>query len=292
MRIMQNEKGKMILAMLLVGTIGIVVSYIPLPSSVIACVRSILGTLFLAAVMLVKRSPLSWERIKPNALFLLLSGAALGFNWIFLFEAYRYTTVAVATLCYYMAPVFVMLLSPLVLNEQLTPLKKACTCAAVCGAVLISGALGSGRHDFRGIGFGLSAAVLYCSIIFLNKKIHGLENLEKTLCQLAVSAVTMSIYVLCTQNLRTLQFSARTIFLLLVIGFVYTGIEYIWFFSAIGSLPAQTSSILSYIDPVTAILSSALLLHQPLTILQIFGTILILGSMILNELLSERKKTI
>ena len=285
-----RDKLNLIAAMVVVGTIGIFVTYIPLPSSVIAFVRAVTGSLFLVIVMVAKKEKISWKTVKENGILLLLSGTALGFNWVFLFEAYHYTTVSVATLCYYMAPVFVILLSPLILKEKLTRVSVLCTVAAVVGAVLISGVAGSGGQDIRGIGFGLLAAFLYCSILLLNKKMKGLKDLEKTFFQLAISAVVMFIYVLSTQKLNTLQVTSRTLALLLIIGIVHTGIIYILFFSAIGRLPAQTSSILSYLDPVTAILMSMIILHQPLTLIQICGTILILGSTFANERLGLRKE--
>lgn len=287
MQMLSAEKIKMITAMLIVGTIGIFVHYIPIPSAVISCIRSVIGTLFLIPVILLTKSKLQWKAIKANAVYLTLSGAALGFNWIFLFEAYQYTGVAVATLCYYMAPVFVIILSPLALKEKLTPTKLVCTMGAVLGAVLISGVFGGSGQNALGIGYGLIAAVLYCSIIIINKKISGLSALETTFCQLAVSAVVMVLYVLATIDLRSLVFTPTATTLLLVLGIVHTGIVYMLFFPAIGKLPAQTSAVLSYIDPVTAIILSALVLQQPLGWIQIGGTVLILGCVLLNEMLSK-----
>lgn len=281
-----NEKIKLIVAMIIVGSIGIFVNYIDLPSSVIACSRAVTGTLFIILVILIKKETIHWSIIKNNMIPLLLSGVALGFNWIFLFEAYNYTTVAVATLCYYMAPVFVIILSPLILREKLTAKKLVCTIIAVCGAILISGALEGGNKDYRGIAFGLAAAVLYCSIIMLNKKITGLGSLEKTLCQLGISAIVMLPYVFCTQDVTTLSITSSEIVLLLIVGIVHTGIIYVLFFSAIGKLPAQTTSVLSYLDPVTAIVLSALILKQSMNGLQICGMILILGATLCNEMSS------
>lgn len=285
-----NEYLKLISAMFIFGTIGIFATSIPLSSPLLACTRGLLGSLFMLAVILIKKEVFAWSHLKANAWVLLLSGTAIGFNWIFLFEAYHYTTVAVATLCYYMAPIFVILLSPLVLKEKLTTAKMICTIAAVCGAVLISGALGDGVKDFTGVTFGLSAAALYCSVILLNKKITGMETYEKSFVQLGIAAFTMLLYSLGTQDFRSINLNLNDTLLLIILGIVHTGIAYVLFFSSIGSLPAQTSSLLTYIDPVTAILLSALWLHQPLTSSQIIGTILILGSTLTVELWNTRPK--
>lgn len=278
------DKAKILISMGLVGTIGIFVNYIPLPSAVIACTRAIVGSLFLLAAMAVTKTKLEKENIQKNALLLLASGTVLGLNWVFLFEAYRYTTVAVATLCYYMAPVFVMLVSPVLLKEKMTAKKVICTLGAVAGAVLISGALGGTISNPMGITFGLIAACFYCSVMILNRKIKGLTGMERTFCQLAVAAVVMSVYVFATTDIGALTFSTGTIILLLVVGVVHTGIVYLLYFPALGNLPAQTSAVLSYIDPVVAIILSAFILAQPLEIHQIIGTIFILGFTLMNEI--------
>ncbi len=278
------EKIKMVAAMLIVGSIGIFVSNIPLPSSVIACSRAVIGTIFLMMVLLIRKTKIKWNVFKNNWIYLLISGGALGFNWIFLFEAYRYTSVATATLCYYMAPVFVILLSPIILKEKLTILKIGCTITALIGAVLISGVFGNGGQDLRGIGFGLLAALLYSGIIIVNRFIKDLSGVETTFCQLAISAIIMIPYVTFTEDISIDFVSATTIILLLIVGIVHTGIVYILFFSAINKLPAQTSAILSYIDPLVAVCISVFILGEPLTLLQFVGGALILGFTLWNEL--------
>lgn len=277
-------KLSFLLSMFIFGTLGLFVRAVSLPSSVLACARSVLGTLFLLAVFCLRRMPPHRAAVRRNAPWLVCSGAALGFNWILLFEAYRYTTVAVATLCYYMAPVFVLLLSPLVLGERLTRRQVLCTLCAVAGAALVSGATQSDGESARGVPLALMAALLYASVILLNKKIRGLGPLETTLCQLGVSAVTMTGYVLLTQNLAALAPTPRELAVTVALGVVHTGAAYWLFFGAVGRLPAQTSAMLSYIDPLTAILLSALLLRQPMSLAQAIGAVLILGAAVADEL--------
>ncbi len=276
--------------MLIFGTIGIFVQYVPLSSALIACVRAVIGTIFLAAVMFIGRKRPDMAAIRKNLRYLLPAGVALGFNWIMLFEAYRYTTVAVATLCYYMAPVFVIVLSPLVLKEKLTPGRIACTLIAVAGAALISG-VSAMAGSLHGVMLGLSAAVLYCSIVLLNKFVRDLSALETTFCQLAISAAVMLAYVLANGDLAALSglaLTPRVVLMALILGVVHTGVAYFLYFSSVGHMPMQTAAVLSYVDPVSAIILSALLLSQPMTLLQIFGAVLILGSALANEVLLPR----
>ena len=153
-------RAKLILAMTIFGTIGIFVKYIPLPSSVIACTRGFVGVIFLLLVTLISKNKISFKDIKKNLLLLVISGAFIGINWILLFEAYRYTTVATATLCYYMAPIFITIASPFILKEKLTLKKSFCVLVALIGMFFVSGIVGTAdlHISVPGILCGLGAA--------------------------------------------------------------------------------------------------------------------------------------
>jgi len=281
-------KIKMVTAMTIFGTIGIIVSNISLTSTVIALSRAVIGTAFLMMVMLVTRQKPAWAIIRRKWRLLLISGIAIGVNWIFLFEAYRYTTVAVATLCYYMAPVFVTILSPLVLKERLTWLKGICTVAAVFGVVLVSGtAMGQGI-DIRGIFFGLAAAALYCSVVLMNKFMPEIPPMETTVCQLGAAAIVLLPYTLVTQNLMQVSISYGTWGSVFIVGILNTGIAYYLYFTSLKDVPGQTAAIFSYIDPMVAVFLSAWILHEAIILPQLCGMVLILGSTCCNELFEGR----
>lgn len=276
-----------IISMLIFGTIGIFVRHVPLPSSVIALVRGVVGTLFLLVFCRLRKTPLCRESIRKNLGILLLSGAFIGFNWILLFEAYRYTTVATATLCYYLAPVFVILAAPVLFGEKLTARKGLCVAAALVGMVFVSGVTSaglSGSSEFLGILFGVGAAVLYASVVLMNKKLAQVQAFERTVVQLGAAALALLPYVLITQWGTVLDWSGPSIPLLLVMGIVHTGIAYALYFGGIKELPAQTSALLSYIDPVSAIILSAVLLGERLTVSGAIGAVLVLGATLLSEL--------
>lgn len=273
-----------IIAMLIFGTLGIFISKIDLPSSVIAMFRSLIGTVSIGLFMLIKKQKPDLNAIRKNAPYLLISGIALGFNWILLFEAYRYTSIPVATLCYYMAPVFVIILSPLVLKEKLTPTMAICSVVAIIGAVLISGATISEGQSPKGILFGLSAAVLYCGIVLTNKFIKNQSATETTFLQLSVSGVIMVIYVAFNEKITLNDMKPAVLVPILIVGIVHTGIAYVLYFGSVQRIPAQTAAVFSYIDPVSSIILSALVLNQHMTAIQIAGTVLILGATLFNEL--------
>ena len=293
-----TARMSIIIAMLIFGTIGIFRNLIPMPSSVIALVRGTGGTLFLLLFCLVSRKQLSGPAIRSNLFLLVVSGAFIGFNWILLFEAYRYTTVATATLCYYLAPVIVILVSPLLFKEALPLRKILCVIVALVGMVFVTGVVDGGMpeaSELKGILFGLGAALLYASVVMMNKKLGGVQAFERTIVQLGAAAVALAPYVLLSGEWRGLDWSGTSIGLLFVVAIVHTGIAYALYFGAIKDLPTQTSALLSYIDPVSAILFSAALARfleneKPLTPTGIVGAVLVLGSTLLSELPLHQKK--
>lgn len=288
-----NPRSKLISSMFLFGTIGIFVHYLPLPSAFIAMVRGFTGAVFLLLLMAIKKQKPDGKAIKSNLLILLLSGAALGINWILLFEAYRYTTVATATLCYYFAPMLVILVSPLLLKEKLTRRKLFCVALALVGMVFVSGILNagfSGGSEYVGVLFGIGAACFYASVMILNKKLHDIEAYDRTVMQLGVAGVVILPYVLLTQHVAAADFTVTVIILLAVVGIVHTGVTYALYFASMKDLPAQTVAIFSYIDPIVAILLSALFLKEPLGVYGVIGAVLVLGATFISELPEKTKE--
>ena len=276
----------LVTSMLIFGSIGIFRRSIPLPSAFLAFARGILGGLFILAFQNRSGNRAKGKEL-PYFRTLVITGVLMGVNWILLFEAYNHTTVPIATLCYYMAPTIVVLLSPIVFGEPLTKKKILCAIAAVIGMVFVSGVTTGGSlkgGSSRGILLGLGAAVLYAAVVILNKKCGGIDAYQKTVIQLLSAGMVMVPYLLLSGGLVKLEFSATTIVLLLIVGIVHTGIAYLLYFGSIDGLRAQTVAIMSYVDPVSALLFSALFLNEPLNAAGIFGAILIIGSAVVSEL--------
>lgn len=281
-----KSRNNLILSMCIFGTIGILRRYIPLSSSLVALVRGIIGSVFLMMVLLISKKSLDKQALRKNLPMLSLSGAAIGFNWILLFEAYNYTSVATATLCYYLAPILVILASPLVLKERLTPKSIVCTVTALVGMVLVSGITEtgfSGLSELKGILLGIGAAVLYASVILMNKKISGIPAYDKTILQLATASAALLPYVLLTEDLSVISLSPVAMLLLLVAGIIHTGFAYWLYFGSMNDLPSHTVALLSYMDPILAILLSVVLLREPMSLSAAIGAVLILGAAYISE---------
>ena len=126
MKILKNPRLLIIVSMTMFGTIGLFVKYIPLSSGESALYRALLAIALLGTFLLLTKQKIDFKAIKKDIPLLAISGMAMGVNWILLFEAYRYTTVSVATLSYYFAPVIVTIVSPILFKEKLTVKQIIC----------------------------------------------------------------------------------------------------------------------------------------------------------------------
>lgn len=282
----------MVVSMTIFGTIGLIRRYIELPSGYLAISRGIIGSLFLTTVLLVfKRKP-NMSIIINRIFVLLISGFLIGANWILLFESYRYTTIANATMCYYMAPIFVIVISPILFKETMRINNVIAVIVTFIGMLLISGIFTTSQTGVGhplGIILGLLAALLYASVIIINKKISDIPAYEKTITQLFFAGITLIPYSLLTEEINTSSINLKNIVLILTAGVVYTGIAYYLYFESMSKLKAQSVALLGYIDPVVAVLVSFFILREDFTITGLIGTLLIIAATTANEIINLRQ---
>ena len=280
-----NARWMLVTSMVIFGTLAPFVRRISVTSGELALYRAVMAAVLIGVFLLVTGQKIPFRSIKKELVLLLLSGMAMGFNWILLFEAYRYTTVSVATLSYYFAPVIVTVACPLLFREKLTGKQILCFIGSTAGLVLITGIgeLGGGRH-FTGILFGLGAAVLYAAVILLNKFIKKVEGIHRTFLQVLAAIMVLIPYVAMTSGITLGGMDGLGWGCLLVVGLIHTGITYCMYFSSLKELPGQKAAILSYLDPLVAVLISVTILHEPMTAVQAIGGLLILGFTLWNEL--------
>ena len=283
----------MIVAMTVFGTLGLFVRHIPLTSGELALYRAVLAILLIGIYLLITRQRIRLSAIKKYLPALLLSGAAMGINWILLFQSYRYTTVSIATLSYYFAPVLVTVLCPILFKEKMRAKQWLCFLMSTVGLVLLTvqGGAEKGKSDLTGILFGLGAAMFYASVVLLNKYIKGVDGIHRTFLQFISAAAVLIPYVLLSEPSGLSSLDGVGLASLLTVGLVHTGITYCLYFSALKELPGQKAAILSYIDPLVAVLVSVTVLQEKITALQIVGGIFILGFTLINEISVKPKNT-
>lgn len=280
-----GARASLCLSMAIFGTIALFTRAIPLSSGELALLRAVMAACVVAIFMRLGGMRISFSSIRHELPKLLFSGAAMGINWILLFEAYRYTTISNATLSYYFAPVIVTAVSPFLFRERMTKMQLFCFIMSTIGLALVIGVGDlsvSGTH-MTGILFGLGAACFYAAVILLNKRIRSVSGLERTLIQFIAAIIVLTPYVLLTTGVNLGALDMPAMLCLLVLGVVHTGFAYCLYFSSLKDLPGQEAAILSYIDPLVAVLLSVLVLGEAMTPLQAVGGAMILGFTLLNE---------
>ena len=287
---MEKEKRcrwMLMASMTVFGTIGLFRRWIPLPSGAIAMARGLIGAAFLLLMLWVKKEKIDFSAMKGQLGKLLFSGALIGLNWVALFEAFRFTSVSVATVCYYMAPIIVMALSPWLLREKISLRKVLCVLTALLGAALVSGILtgtAQGSNHLLGVALGLLAAVMYATVVLVNKRIASVKAFDRTILQLAAAGGVLIPYVALTERVDPAVFSWKTALLMLIVCVLHTGIAYALYFASLEGVSGQTAALYSYVDPIVAVLASAIVLQERMSGWGIVGSVLVLGAAIISEL--------
>lgn len=284
--IMKDARLQLLITMLLFGTIGTLSRFINMPSSIICMGRAAAGVVIILLILAVRKESLDRAAIRRNIGWLTLSSCCMCVNWICQFEAFKYTTIATSTLCYYMQPIFYIILAAIILKEKITGKKLACILVAFAGMFMVSGVLQVGLHisELKGVLFAISGGFFYAVVVLINKYMKDISTVDTSIMQLAMVTIIMLPYSAITGAFAVAQVSMAGIICLLVLGFLHTGIAYIIYFDSVNKLSAQTVGIISYIDPVEAILLSAFLLREPITIYTVIGAVLILGATAVSEL--------
>ena len=284
---MKRSYMKYFAALLLFGFNGIVASFIDLSSYEIVLLRTFIGSVLLIALFFLTRNKLTFYQYKNDSLFLLLSGIAMGTSWMFLYEAYAQIGVSIASLCYYCGPIIVMALSPLLFREKLTASKLCGFAAVLIGIILVNGSAFNGNGNLWGIFCGLMSAVMYAAMVICNKKAQRITGMENATLQLFVSFLTVFIFVLFKQGL-TVHLHTEDIIPVLILGLFNTGIGCYFYFSSIGKLPVQTVAVCGYLEPLSAVVFSVIVLHETMLPIRILGAALIIGGAVSSELVKRK----
>lgn len=286
-----GARAMMIASVAAWGTIGLFVKNIPLSSGEIAMWRAVLAVFLLSVFLLITKRKIEFGKIKKEIILLAVSGIAIGINWILLFESYNYTTVSIATLSYYFAPVIVTVASPLLFGERLSKKQIVCFLCSTAGLVLMTGIgdASSNASHIKGILLALGAAVLYASDILINKHIKNVDEISRTFLQFVASLTVLVPYVLIRGDIGVHTLKPDGLICLLVVGFIHTGVVYCMYFSSLVRIPGQKAAILSYIDPLVAVVISVAVLQEPLTLTQAVGGAMILIFTMFNEINIKNK---
>ena len=288
---MKFVKVKFILAMLIFGSIGIFIKNIQLPSQAIVQWRTIIGSIFLLFIFIGKGKKIDIESIKKNIIPLIIAGIVLGANWAFMFQAFQYTSVGVVTLLYYSAPIIVFFLSPIIFKEKIRLRQLLGITAAIIGMLIINSVSKIENGLSLGIVYGLVSALFYAALMISNKFIRDVDGISNTFIQLFVAMIVMTSYIFITTKRLIYIPEGQDILLIAIVGIVHTGIAFYMYISSMQELKGQNISILSYIDPSSALIFAFVFLGEKLTPSQILGAVLILGGTLFSQTKNDSIKS-
>lgn len=293
MQRVQNLKWKimLILSIVLFGTIGLFRRYIPWPSGVLSCFRGLFGGLFLYIYYVIKKKTFKMVLDKKDFLLIALSGALIGINWIMVFEAYNYTTVAITNLCYNSTPIFLLIMSFVIFKRKSKFTEILCIFIAFVGVILISGVLRSNFNFAReglGVLLALGSAVFYASVIILNQYIRDVDIEIKTIIQLFFAGIFSVPHALIGGEFKGLQLDIKTIIIGLVFTVLITSVIYLIYFYSVVRVDTSTIAIFSYLDPFVAVCISVFILKEGMHSSQALGSILIISAVVFSEILAKK----
>ena len=290
MKFFKSPRFLLISSMIIFGTLGPFVRNISVSSGELALYRALMATVLIGLFLIITKQKIPFAHIKKDMPLLIFSGMAMGINWVLLFEAYKYTTVSVATLSYYFAPVLVMIICPLIFKEKMGIKQIICFIMTSMGIVMITGVgnISEGSSHITGIAFGLGAAVFYASVVLINKFIKNVSGIHRTFLQFVSAILVLFPYVMLTGGVTLSNMNITGWMCLAIVGVIHTGIAYCMYFSSLKGLSGQKAAILSYIDPLVAVIVSVTVLNEKMTVMQIIGGILILGFTLWNEMSPKR----
>ena len=291
MKKIMTPRMMLITSMTIFGTLAPFVRNISVSSGELSLYRAVLAALLIGVFLLITKQKIPFKSLGRDLFLLLFSGIAMGFNWVFLFEAYKYTTASVATLSYYFAPVIVTVVCPILFREKLTPRQILCFVMSTLGIVMITGIgdLSGGGRNIIGILFSLGAAVLYATVVLINKFIRNVDGIHRTFLQFLAVILILVPYVAVTGGVTLGGMNGLGWGCLLIVGLFHTGVTYCMYFSSLNEVTGQEAAILSYLDPLVAVLISVTVLGEQMTFWQIVGGVLILGFTLWNEIAPSEK---
>ncbi len=279
---MKKSNIELISAMLIFGFNGVIASFISWRSYEIVLSRTVIGTLMMLLIILIKGKGFTFLEDKKSFRMIVFSGIFMGASWLFLYEAFRQLGVGLAQILSSSGSVFAMVLAPFIFKEKLIKHKIVGFMIVAVGMVFISSNDLTGGVSF-GLFCGISACLTYTGFLICNRLAVSIEGHERTMWQLFIASIVVLGFVIYQGNGMPTDFSTKSIIAVLVLGIVNTGFAMNLMFTALPNLSLQTITIYTYLEPMSALLFSALFLGERMLALQVIGVVLILGGTAFSE---------
>lgn len=282
------NKIKLVLVMIIWGSLGVFTRSIPLSALSLAFLRAFIALPVLFVVMKMKKvDKVKWQLLMPY----LISGVLLGFGWLTLFYGFKHTSISSAVIIYNMCPVYVMIFAPLVLKETISKIQIGVIFASFIGLFLIVGHNLLEGYGYMGLALSAVSGMLYATIVLINRSIKvRVDNQVATFVQILTSMMVLLPFVLMDGDIiRVVNLDPMAITYTILLGILHTGVAYTIFFSLYEHMKSVEIVSYSFLEPLFGILFSVIFVGETLTFVQIVGGFLILGSTYIGEMFQDRK---
>lgn len=279
---------KLVLVMIIWGSLGVFTRSIPLSALSLAFLRAFIALPVLFAVMKMKKA----DKVKhKNLIPYIISGVLLGFGWLTLFYGYKHTSISSAVIIYNMCPVYVIILAPLVLKETISRIQIAVILLSFIGLFLIVGHNLSDGYGYMGLLLSGISGMLYATIVLINRSIKiRVDNQTATFVQILTAMIVLLPFVLIDGNIFTVvHLDAMAVTYTVLLGVLHTSVAYTIFFSLYAHMKSVEIVSYSFLEPLFGIVFSVIFVGESLTLVQIIGGIMILGSTYIGEIIKDRR---
>jgi len=191
------------------------------------------------------------------------------------FASLHHIGAGLAEVLLFLYPMWVVLISAVVLRQPVTRLVVGCSVAAVAGAALTVGAVSG--VDLLGVLLAVGASLGFaCYVVLSGRLVHGVGSLLTTALVTTGAALTFTAAALATGSRGPSDIAgwAATAGLSLV----GTVVSFLLLTLGLARMPSTEASVISTVEPAVAVLLGVVLLGEPIGVLQVVGVAVVLGS--------------
>lgn len=282
------NRVKLLLVMVIWGSLGVFTRTIPLSALNLAFLRALIALpVLFAAMKMGSQRKVTLKRLRPY----IVSGVLLGFGWLTLFYGFKHTNISTAVIIYNMCPVYVMIGAPIFLKESISRIQIAVIVISFIGLFLIVGNNLLEGAGYMGMMLSAVSGMCYAVIVLINRNIKDrVDNRYATFVQILTAMLVLLPFVVYDGTIYSvIELSGVQLFLTVLLGVVHTGVAYTMFFSLYAHMKSVEIVSYSYFEPLFGVLMGVLFIGEILSIWQIAGGILILGSTYIGEHLKSRQ---
>lgn len=286
---MENKKSSLIqlhIAVLLFGISGLFGKFLTQPSIIIVLGRVFFSSIFLFLGLTITKENLKLKSRK-DMLIIAFMGIVLTIHWSTFFQGIKLSTVAIGLLTFSTFPIFVTFMEPFFFGEKLKKEDIILAFITFAGVMFVIPDFHTGNEMTVGAMYGILSSLSYAVLSILNRKyVKEYKGVVIAFYEQLVSLIVLLPFFFIMEPV----FTRKDIFLLILLGTVFTGITHTLFINSLKEIKTQTAGIISSLEPLYGIILSIFLLNEVPSVKEIAGGLLILGTVFYSTIKNLKNK--